>query len=653
MQKNLRWFIFFAVCGACALPEAAEVRRVEQGNLVLENIPDVPGPLVERLSQYQNVRSASIYDWLPDGGGMLIGTRFGETAQVHTVRMPLGMRKQITFYGEPVQSARWCPHPSLHGFIFSQDTGGSEYYQIYFFDMTTGKARLLTDGESRNEDAIWAPNSTLLAYSTTARNGRDYDIVVLDVRSPESPVAVLQREGSWGPEDWSSDGRKLILGRYVSAEESYYYVWNLDDGTIKPMRPETGEKIAYGAVKWAAGGKGIYYTSDEGSEFKELRYLPSGAEGSRSLTRHIPWDVETLEMSPKGDRLAFTVNEGGYSRLYLLDTRSGKMRPLAGIPRGVASDLRFHPGGGQLAFTVSSASSPGDIFSVDTASGKITRWTESEVGGLDTASFVEPEIVHYPTFDSMGNEPRRIPALYYRPAGEGPFPVVINIHGGPEAQSRPYFSAVTQYYLKEMGVAVLMPNVRGSRGYGKTYLGLDNGYLREDSVKDIGALLDWIETRPELDVSRVAVMGGSYGGYMTLACMTHYDARLRGGIDSVGISNFVTFLENTSDYRRDLRRVEYGDERDPGMREFQLKISPTTNAHKITRPMFIAQGLNDPRVPAGEAEQIAAAVRGNGGEVWYFLAKDEGHGFSKKSNRDLFQQAAVLFLEKIFGKEIP
>jgi dipeptidyl aminopeptidase/acylaminoacyl peptidase len=224
--------------------------------------------------------------------------------------------------------------------------------------------------------------------------------------------------------------------------------------------------------------------------------------------------------------------------------------------------------------------------------------------------------------------------------------VLIYIHGGPESQFRPGFSPVFQYYLNELGLAVIAPNVRGSTGYGKNFLKLDNGYKREDSVKDIGKLLDWIKQQPELDSSRVAVIGGSYGGYMVLASMAHFNNRLRCGIDVVGISNFVTFLENTKSYRRNLRRVEYGDERDPRMRRHLERISPTANAHKIAKPILIIQGQNDPRVPASEAEQMLHAIRRNGGEAWYMLAKDEGHGFRKKSNREFYDKTVILFLQK-------
>ena len=274
------------------------------------------------------------------------------------------------------------------------------------------------------------------------------------------------------------------------------------------------------------------------------------------------------------------------------------------------------------------------------------RWTSSEVGGLNTSTFVTPELIEYETFDLVDGKPRKIPAFYFKPEkSNGPMPVLISIHGGPESQYRPFFRSTLQYYLNELGIAVLAPNVRGSNGYGKTYLQLDNGGKREDTVKDIGKLLDWIAQQPELDSGRVGVMGGSYGGYMVLAAMIQFNDRLRAGIDVVGISNFVTFLENTKAYRRDLRRAEYGDERDPEMRAFLNKISPTTNAHKIARPMFIAQGLNDPRVPASESEQMVKVIRENGGAVWYMLAKDEGHGFRKKTNRNFYSNVVALFLQ--------
>ena len=302
--------------------------------------------------------------------------------------------------------------------------------------------------------------------------------------------------------------------------------------------------------------------------------------------------------------------------------------------------------------TINTSQSPSDTYVLELRNdpleyGKLTRWTSSEVGGLDTSRFASAELIEYPTFDEVDGEPRMIPAWLYKPQGAtGELPVVVSIHGGPEGQARPGFSSTYQMWMDTLGVAVLVPNVRGSAGYGKTYLGLDNGFKREDSVKDIGALLDWIETQPDLDQDRVAVFGGSYGGYMVLASSVHYSDRLRAAVNIVGISNFVTFLENTQDYRRDLRRVEYGDERDPAMRAHLEKISPLNNVNKIDVPMFVVQGENDPRVPVTEADQIVKALRENGKPVWYMNALNEGHGYRRKENRDIYQQATVLFFRE-------
>ena len=308
------------------------------------------------------------------------------------------------------------------------------------------------------------------------------------------------------------------------------------------------------------------------------------------------------------------------------------------------ANLEWHANGRDLAFNLSSAKSAYDVYSLDLPTGKIERWTESETGGLNPAAFVEPEVIKLKSFDGLG-----ISAIVYRPDPArfpGRRPVLISIHGGPEGQSHPGFQARFNYYLNELGVALVYPNVRGSAGYGKAFLTLDNGFKREDSVKDIGTVIDWIQQDARCDGGRIAVMGGSYGGYMVLAAMMHYSDRLRCGVDVVGISNFVTFLQNTQDYRRDLRRVEYGDEREPQMRAFLEKISPANHASSIRKPLFVVQGKNDPRVPLSEAEQMVQAIRTHGGKVWYLMAKDEGHGFAKKRNADFQFLSTILFLQE-------
>ncbi|MFW6155461.1 MAG: S9 family peptidase [Planctomycetota bacterium] len=618
-------------------------RRIEKGNLVIEGIPQIPDRIRQGLTRYQNTRSAALADWLASGEGVAIATRFAETTQLHVVTTPGGMRRQLTFFDEPVASAAVCPNPSTRRLLLTRDVGGGEFYQVFLLDLDTGDSRMLTDGTSRHGSVRWSNRGDRLAFYTTARNGRDHDLHVAGLDGTSTPV--LEREGLWEVLDWAPDDARLLIRRYVSINECYLYVLDLSDGALRELMP-SDEHVCYGKAVFTRDGRGVLFSSDAGSEFLRLGHFDLDS-GNVRILKDFGWNVDDMALSHDGGLLALTTNEDGYSRLHLLDAATAAERPAPAAADGLIGQLRFSPDDTRLAFTVTTPQAPGDVYVLDLAGGgEPTRWTFSETGGLPAEQFVAPELIHYPTFDRAGGHPRMIPAFYYRPAGPGPHPVFIQIHGGPEGQSRPGFSAAIQYWVREMGLAVLVPNVRGSAGYGKSFLLLDNGRRREDSVRDIGALLDWIDGREELDADRVAVTGGSYGGYMVLACMTHYNDRLRAGVEIVGIANFVTFLENTQAYRRDLRRAEYGDERDPAMREFLLQISPVTNVAKITRPMLIAQGLNDPRVPAGESQQMVSVIRDAGGTVAYILAEDEGHGFRKKTNRDYYDQATVFFLER-------
>lgn len=641
----LVFLCFVLLLGADTTKALAQQERVEKGNLVIEGIPEIPERIQNRLQQYLNTRSAGLANWLPSGEGMLISTRFGETSQIHLVKEPGGARQQITFFKEPVSGAAVCPDPKVDGFVFGRDVGGSEFYQLFFFNLKTGDYQMLTDGKSRNGGTVWSNKGDRFAFFTTKRNGQDWDLHVMDIAGLGTSKPVLEEGGTWFPAEWSPDDTKLMVVKYISANESHPHILDVGTGELTRLNP-TEEKVAYGSAVFSKDGKGLYYSSDEDSEFQLLRYYDLATKETKILTDHIPWDVEEVALSEDGKYLAFTVNEGGISKLHVLDSSTMEELALPEIPIGQVGGLEFYPDGTQLGMVMNTPKSTGDVYALDLTSRKIERWTYSEIGGLQSDSFTDPTIIHYETFDKVDGKPRMIPSFYYKPKGEGPFPVLIIIHGGPEGQARPYFSARMQYMINEMGIAILEPNVRGSSGYGKSYLKLDNGYKREESVNDIGTLLDWVDEQPELDNSRISVFGGSYGGYMVLAAMTHYNDRLRAAIDVVGISNFVTFLENTQDYRRDLRRVEYGDERDPDMREFLISISPTTNATKITKPLFVVQGLNDPRVPVTESEQMVDVIRESGSTVWYLMAKDEGHGFRKKTNRDYYASAVILFLEE-------
>jgi dipeptidyl aminopeptidase/acylaminoacyl peptidase len=634
------------------LPFVSHAQITPGDNLEVRGVPPIPKALVERTLQYQNVRSASVSDWDASGKGLYISTRFGNTAQVHHVAAPGAARRQITFFEEPVGGLSVDRRKGRQGFTFTRDIGGGEFYQIYYFDQNTGTATLLTDGKSRNSGASWTKAGDKFTYSSNRRNGKDTDVWIMDPDQRDKTWVLTEREGSWYPSAWSPDGKQLVVTQYVSANKSLPYIVDLASKNMTPLFRENDGDVSYSDFNWAPDGKTIYFTADIEREFQTLYAYDVGKRSSRCVLPDLKWNIERISISDNGAYMAYTLNEDGISTLRVVRLPSMKPVKTAALPVGLIGGLDFSPDSKRLALSINAANSPTDVYVLSLPKGKLTRWTFSEVGGLNAESFVTPKLIHYPTFDKVDGKPRLIPAFVSMPKEpKGKMPVIIDIHGGPEGQSRPSFSTTEQYWVNELGCVVISPNVRGSTGYGKTYLALDNGFNREHSVQDIGALLDWIAQQPELDKDRVAVLGGSYGGYMVLAALTTYPDRIKCGVDVVGISNFVTFLENTQSYRRDLRRVEYGDERDPAMREFLLRISPTTNAGKIRAPLFVAQGENDPRVPASEARQIINAVQANGVPVWSLFAKDEGHGFSKKNNRDYFTWATILFFEEFLLKK--
>jgi dipeptidyl aminopeptidase/acylaminoacyl peptidase len=440
----------------------------------------------------------------------------------------------------------------------------------------------------------------------------------------------------------------VLLQNRRSITDSELHLLDVATRKLSRLTPASQRVVSYGSAQFSRDGRSVFATTDLDSEFLRLVRIDVASGGLTPLGSNTPkspaWDIEAFEVSPDGEQLAFVSNENGSSRLSLLKLSSGKVRAVSGIPAGVMTGLEWHENGRDLGFSLAHAQSPSDAYSVDVKTGRLTRWTESETGGLPATAFREPELITIPSFDQL-----KVSAFVYRPDSSrfaGKRPVVVIIHGGPESQSRPGFMARYNYFLNELGVALVVPNVRGSAGYGKRFLTLDDGFLREDSVKDIGAFLDWIGTDSGLDPSRVSVMGGSYGGYMTLASLVHFSDRLRCGVDVVGISNFVTFLTNTQEYRRDLRRVEYGDERDPQMRAHLEKISPLNQVDRILVPLMVVQGKNDPRVPLSEAEQMVQALRANGRACAYLMARDEGHGFAKKPNADFQFLSTILFLRE-------
>jgi dipeptidyl aminopeptidase/acylaminoacyl peptidase len=627
---------------------AQDSRTVAPPEAIVEDgVPPVSAALADAAGRYSETRSAFPTDWHPQRRELLIGTRFGNTFQAHLVKMPGGARQQLTFSSDPVYGGRFQPTTGDY-MVFQRDIGGGEWYQLYRYDLATGDITLLTDGRSRNIAGPWSTKGDRMAYTSTRRTGQDTDLWGIDPTDPKSDRLVAQlKGGGWEPQDWSPDDSKILVLEGISVNETYLWLFDAASGEKTELTPrKADEKIAYSNPRFSKDGKGIYYTADGGSEFQRLMYLDLATKQTKVLTAGLSWDVDEFALSWDGKRIAFLTNEDGLSALHVMDTATGKELPVPKLPVGVVGGLIWHHDNHDLAFSITSASLPGDCFSLDIDSGKLDRWTISE-SAVKTDGFREPELIRWKSFDG-----KMISGFLYAPPAKftGKRPVLIQIHGGPEGQSRPNFLGRANYYLNVLGIALVVPNVRGSTGYGKSFVKLDNGFLREDSYKDINSLFDWIAIRPDLDASRVAVTGGSYGGHMTLAISTFYSDRIRCSVDIVGMSNLVTFLEHTEGYRRDLRRVEYGDERDPKMREFLERIAPMNNIDKIKKPMMVVAGKNDPRVPVSESEQIVAALKKQGTPVWYIMAKDEGHGFQKKANRDYEFYATVEFLQEFLLK---
>jgi dipeptidyl aminopeptidase/acylaminoacyl peptidase len=437
--------------------------------------------------------------------------------------------------------------------------------------------------------------------------------------------------------------KKLLVVEEISINETYLWLIDATTGEKTELtRRRTDAQVAYEGAAFSKDGKGVYVATDRDSEFQHLAYIDLATKKLDVVTPDLHWDIDEFAQSWNGKWIAYITNEDGIGKLHLLDVATKKEQATPNLPVGTISGLIWHRDNRDLAFSMTTARNPTDCHSVDVTTGKVDRWTASETA-VNTSDFKDAELVRWKTFDG-----KTISGFLYRPPEKftGKRPVLVEIHGGPEGQSRPGFLGSDNYYVNELGVAIIRPNVRGSTGYGKTFTKLDNGLLREDTYKDSNALFDWIATQPNLDADRIAVEGGSYGGHMTLAVSTFYSSRIRCSVDIVGISNLVTFLEHTEAYRRDLRRVEYGDERDPKMREFLERIAPMNNVEKIKKPMLVIAGKNDPRVPVSEDDQMVAALKKQGTPVWYLMAKDEGHGFQKKINQDFQFYATVEFLQK-------
>ncbi|HRL71272.1 MAG TPA: prolyl oligopeptidase family serine peptidase, partial [Flavobacterium sp.] len=600
--------------------------------------------LSNEVKKYSESRSASLGDIHPLTNEIIINTRFGSTPQLHRVSKSMGARTQITFFDEPVSATSFEPLKGEY-LVYSKDIGGNEFGQLFKLDLKTLQSTLLTDGgKSQNGGITWRKDGKGFYYASTKRNGGDRDIYYMDPNNPKSEKLILQvKGGGWGIQDISPDNKKLVLGEYISINESYIWLLDIETGKLTEVTDRNSKGISQSEATFSNLSNEIWLVTDKDNEFQRLAAMNLNTKKTTYYTSDIPWNVESFNLSEDKKSIVFITNEGGLNKMYLMNTGTKAYKEIKNLPIGLISGARFTKDNQTIFFNQSTAQSASDVYQLNIKTAKIERWTESELGEMQPSDMSVPKFIEWKSFDDL-----KISGFYYpaSPKFKGKRPVIIMIHGGPEGQSMASFLDSNNFYTSEMGVSLVYPNVRGSSGFGKTYLEKDNGFLREDSVKDIGALLDWIAKQPELDKDKIMIMGRSYGGYMTLATAFHYADRIKCSVDIVGISNFNTFLKNTEEYRRDLRRAEYGDERDSKMAAFFDKTAPLNNTDKIKKPMFIIQGTNDPRVPVTEAMQMRDKLKAQGNTVWYLEAKDEGHAFKKKANIDYVRLAIIRFMQE-------
>jgi dipeptidyl aminopeptidase/acylaminoacyl peptidase len=649
MHRPLAALLALATALALRTAAAQEVVPPPE-SLVLENVPPVPAELAQKLKPYGEFRPHGLLSWHPTRREMLVRRRLNATSQVHVVTNALTTPQPLTDFPNAVNDASYEPTRGEY-FVYPIAEGGNEVYRIHRYDLATKASTPISPEGERAGNARFNRKGNRLVYATVQidknnpdRNSRTTLHLVDPMKPASDKVLAKWDKGTWVGFRFSEDGRRLVFLEFVSVNESY--LWVMDIATGKKRRITQGDRsgtVSYGDAEFAKDGRGVYATSDRGSEFRRLVYVPLDGKPERVLVPRHAFDVDSLEVSQDGALIAFVTNEHGSSVLRFYDVKAGKELPRPPLVDGVIGGLAWRPRSSEIGFHITSARTAGDVFSYDLKANKLTRWTNGNNPEVNVSELAEPRIIKWKSFDG-----REISGLHYHPPRRftGKRPVIVNIHGGPEGQARATFMGRNNYFVSDLGVAMIFPNVRGSTGFGKTFMKLDNGKLREDSVKDIGALQNWIKQQPDLDGDHIMIVGGSYGGYMTLASAVHFSDRIAGAVDVVGISNFVTFLERTESYRRDLRRAEYGDERDPEMRAFLESIAPLTNADKIGKPLFVIQGRNDPRVPFTEAEQIRDALKKRNVPVWFMMAKDEGHGFAKKPNADYLFYSMVEFAKR-------
>lgn len=617
-------------------------------SLEVSNVPEIPVEIALRLKQYREIGSTKFLDWAPNSKTLLVSSHFGETAQLQYLTGARDKPHQITKSPDPIENGIF--RPGSVDILFSRDIEGTENFDLFFVDSKTSEVERVTGGGGRNIYPVFSKDGNWLAWSHANAGSADYSIVLAPMSDIAAQRVIYYGTGYWIPTDFSPDGKSLVLQNFRSRTDADLYVLDVGPGVLREIDIDEvprGRSVA----QFSSDGNIVYFLRDDETEYNNLYAYDMGSGQKKNLTADLNHEIDVFDLSPDGRLILLSCNEGGASQFRLIQTDAGNQSVrVPELDGGIINTMGFSPNSAKVAFSYSTSQTPENVFVFSVGNTRLRRWTRTDLNKLSRRDFAQPQAFTYPTFDMSGAQRRQITGYLYKPRGRGPHPVIVYLHGGPAWQFRPRFNSVFQYWVHDLGVAVIAPNIRGSTGYGRSFEQLDNGLKREDSIRDVGALLDWIAGQDELDASRVGVYGGSYGGYMSLASMMHFNDRLSGGVETSGISNLVTFLENTAIWRRDLRRREYGDERNPEMRAWLEARAPVNHSDKFTKPIFIIHGRNDTRVPVTEALQMYDGVRAQGGQPWLIIANDEGHGFRRKSNSDFTDAAVALFFQTLFHR---
>jgi dipeptidyl aminopeptidase/acylaminoacyl peptidase len=649
-------FALFAFCALTAGPYAqsrpsSEFLPVPE-NVKADGVPSIPASSVSTLAPYAGFRRALFAAWHPTRREILLSTTFGNVPQFHSVAGPGMDRQQITFFPEGLSattSASYAPDGSF--LLISRDapnTPAAEATQFYRYDVPTRQSTLLTDGKSRYLSYAWSNHGAQLAFDSTQRNGRDRDLYVMNPGDPSSVRRIAELQGGWTIAEWSPDDRQLLVIN-VPAGASRTFLWLVDvkTGVKRPLTP-ADEEILWRTPQFSPDGRYVYALANKDSELSRVWRCDLASDEWKPLGDPEEM-IDNASLSPDGRTFAVVVFTPSGSRLELRDARTLAVRSTPKLPNGlIIGRPSWRPDSSEIAFSFWSPSMFGDVFSVRVGTGAVERWTRSESGVFNPETLPEPELVKWKSFDGL-----EFSGVLYRPPAKftGPRPVIISIHGGPSgtaAIERPRFQGRSNYFLNELGIAIIYPNVRGSYGFGKSFGRLDDQLKREDSVKDVGAVLDWIGSQGAFDKQRVMVTGISYGGYMSYAVAEMFPDRVRCAVSANGIADFITYFQYTNESRVEDRRAEYGDERDPAMRDFLAGISPVTHASKLKAPLLIVNGARDPRVPPQQGDEMAKAVKADGTPVWHIVFADEPHVLFASSvpNNNYFFYVQIQFIRQ-------